>query len=174
MHAEQKLPVVILRPGVVVGDGTSPFHSGLGFFNTEQHCIGWNNGKNPLPFVLVEDVASAIRGAIVAENIEGRCYNLVGDVRPTARAYVEDLARTLRRPLRFHPQSPTFLWLEDMGKWLVKRATGRAVPMPSRRDFLSRGMAASFDCSDAKRDLGWQPAADAERFHRAAIQVHAA
>jgi predicted dehydrogenase/nucleoside-diphosphate-sugar epimerase len=174
MHAEQKLPVVILRPGVVVGDGTSPFHSGLGFFNTDQHCIGWNDGKNPLPFVLVEDVASAIRGAIAAENIEGRCYNLVGDVRPTARAYVEDLARTLHRPLRFHPQSPTFLWLEDMGKWLVKRATGRAVPMPSRRDFLSRGMAARFDCSDAKRDLGWQPTADAERFHGAAIQVHAA
>ena len=81
--------------------------------------------------------------------------------------------RALDRPLRYHPQSPTFLWLEDVGKWLVKRATGRAVPMPSRRDFLSRGMTASFDCSDARRDLGWQPTADAGKFRHDAIAIHA-
>jgi nucleoside-diphosphate-sugar epimerase/predicted dehydrogenase len=173
LHATEKLPVTILRPGVVVGCGTSPFHSGLGFYNTEQHCIGWNDGQNPLPFVLVADVAGAILGAVRAAGIEGRCYNIVGDVRPTARAYIADLARTLGRPLRFHPQSPTWLWLEDCGKWLVKRATGRAVPLPSRRDFLSRGMTATFDCSDARRDLGWQPTADAGRFHAGAIAIHA-
>jgi nucleoside-diphosphate-sugar epimerase/predicted dehydrogenase len=173
LHATEKLPVVILRPGVVVGAGTSPFHSGLGFFNTEQHCIGWNDGRNPLPFVLVDDVAAAILGAVDAPGIEGRCYNLVGDVRPTARTYIADLAAALHRPLRYHPQSATGLWLEDMGKWLIKRATGRAVPRPSRRDFLSRGMTASFDCSDARRDLGWQPTADAGKFRHDAIAIHA-
>ncbi len=66
MHARESLPVCILRPGVVVGDGTSPFHSGIGFYNTEQHCIGWNDGRNPLPFVLVEDVAKAILLACTA------------------------------------------------------------------------------------------------------------
>jgi predicted dehydrogenase/nucleoside-diphosphate-sugar epimerase len=174
MHARENLAVTILRPGLVVGAGTSPFHSGLGFFNNEQHCIGWNAGKNPLPFVLVEDVASAILGAVRAQNIAGRCYNLAGDVRPTARAYIADLARALDRPLRYHPQAATELWLEDVGKWLIKRATGRAVPMPSRRDFLSRGMMATFDCSDAKRDLTWQPTADAATFHQRAIAIHAA
>ncbi len=173
MHAREHLPVTILRPGIVVGDGTSPFHSGVGFFNTEQHCIGWNAGKNPLPFVLVEDVAGAILGAIRADGIEGRCYNLAGDARPTARAYIADLALALGRPLRFHPQSATWLWGEDMGKWLIKRATGRAAPMPSRRDFLSRGMTATFDCADAKHDLNWRPTSDAKAFHDRAIAIHA-
>lgn len=173
LHASGNLPVVILRPGLVVGEGGVPFHSGLGFYNTEQHCIGWNDGRNPLPFVLVEDVAAAILGAIRAEAIEGRCYNLVGDVRPNARTYVAALAGALGRPLRYHPQSPTWLWLEDLGKWAIKRATGRRVPVPSRRDFLSRGMTATFDCDDAKRDLGWQPQADPERFLARAIGVHA-
>jgi nucleoside-diphosphate-sugar epimerase len=45
--------------------------------------------------------------------------------------------------------------------------------MPSRRDFLSRGMAATFDCADAKRDLGWQPEADADRFFARAVRVYA-
>ena len=37
----------------------------LGTFNNEQHCVGWNKGDNPLPLVLVDDVADAQR-AIVA------------------------------------------------------------------------------------------------------------
>ena len=173
LHAAEGLPVVILRPGVVVGEGSVPFHSGLGFYNAEQHCIGWNNGSNPLPFVLAGDVATAVLGAIRAEGIEGRCYNLVGDVRPNARTYVAALAETLHRPLRYHPQWPTWLWLEDMGKWAIKRVTGRQAPKPSRRDFLSRGMAATFDCSDAKRDLDWHPEADTDRFFARAVRVYA-
>jgi nucleoside-diphosphate-sugar epimerase/predicted dehydrogenase len=173
MHARQGLPVVILRPGLVVGEGTSPFHSGLGFYNTEQHCIGWNDGRNPLPFVLVEDVASAILGAMRADHIEGRCYNIVGDVRMTARDYTETLAHALGRPLHYHPQSPRFLWTEDTGKWLVKRATGRNVAAPSMRDFLSRGLMARFDCTDAQKDLGWSPVADRDAFIAQAITVHA-
>jgi len=173
LHAREGLPVTILRPGVVVGEGGPPLHSGLGMFNNDQHCIGWNDGRNALPFVLVEDVAAACVLACTAPGIEGRCYNLVGDVRPSARDYLADLARALGRPLRFHPQSPTRLWLVDVAKWVVKRATGRAVAMPSRRDFLSRGMAATFDIADAKRDLGWQPVADAAIFDARAVAVQA-
>ncbi len=173
MHANQGLPVVILRPGVVVGEGGAPFHSGVGLYNNDQHCIGWNAGRNPLPFVLAEDVADAVFRAAEAPGIDGRAYNIVGDVRMTARDYTAALANALGRPLRYHPQSARFLWLEDTGKWVVKRATGRDVAAPSVRDFLSRGMMAEFDISDAKRDLGWTPVADPARFIDRAIRVHA-
>jgi nucleoside-diphosphate-sugar epimerase len=166
------LKLVILRPGVVVGEGSSPFHSGLGLFNNDQHCIGWNAGRNPLPFVLAEDVADAILRACRAEGIDEKCYNLVGDVRQSAREYIAVLAATLNRPLRFHPQSATRLWLVECAKWLIKRLTGKHVAAPSRHDFLSRGMSASFDCSDAKRDLGWRPVADAAVFQARAIEIH--
>lgn len=173
MHARDGLPVVILRPGLVVGEGSAPLHAGLGFFNNDQHVIGWNDGRNPLPFVLVGDVAEAILLACQAEGVEGKCYNLVGDVRPNAREYVAELGRVLGRPLRFHPQRATGLWVEDLGKWLIKRAGGRKAPLPSRRDLLSRGLDARFDCEDAKRDLGWRPVADRAEFMWQAIGVHA-
>ncbi|WP_372623263.1 NAD-dependent epimerase/dehydratase family protein [Falsiroseomonas sp.] len=174
MHAAERLPVCILRPGLVVGEGTSPFHSGLGFYNNDQHCIGWNDGRNPLPFVLVGDVAEAILLACRAgPEIEGRCYNLVGDVRPSARDYIADLGRALGRPLRFHPQRPLALWGGEVAKWVIKRAGGRKVPLPSRRDILSRGLAARFDCADAILDLGWRPTADPAAFAAQAIAVHA-
>jgi len=173
MHRDQHLPVCILRPGLVVGEGTSPFHSGLGFFNNDQHCIGWNEGRNPLPFVLVEDVADAICLSLQAKSIEGRSYNLVGGVRPTAREYLRDLARAVERPLRFHPKSPYALYCEEIGKWVVKRATGRVVPPPSLRDLLSRGLKAEFDCSDVERDFGWRPVNDKDTFLNRAIWIHA-
>ena len=173
MHADQRLPVVILRPGVVVGEGGLPFHSGVGLYNNDQHAIGWNAGTNPLPFVLAEDVADAVYRATQAPGIEGRAYNLVGDVRLTAREYTAALAGALGRPLRYHPQSARFLWAEDMGKWVVKRATGRAVAAPALRDFLSRGMMAAFDTADVKRDLGWAPVADRAVFVDRAVKVHA-
>lgn len=165
-------PAIVLRPGLVVGEGASPFHSGLGTFNSEQHCLGWNEGDNPLPFVLAEDVARAIALACQRPDLAGRCFNLVGDVRPTARAYVNELGRALGRPLRFHGQSPLKLWAVEEAKWLVKRIGGRKVAPPSLRDLRSRGLVARFDTADVKRDLGWRPLADEAEFVRRAILVH--
>lgn len=173
VHRQLGLPVVLLRPGLVVGAGTSPFHGGLGFFNNDQYCVGWNDGRNALPWVLVTDCADAIVGALTSDQAVGRAYNLVGDVRPSAREYLADVAHVTGRPLRFVPSSPVALWLAEMGKWLVKRATGRRVDRPYLRDIRSRGISAAFDCSAAKRDLGWTPVADAQTFRKMAVLVHA-
>lgn len=173
VHRRLGLPVVLLRPGLVVGPGASPFHGGLGFFNNDQYCVGWNDGRNALPWVLVTDCATAIIGAMTSDQAVGRAYNLVGDVRPSAREYLADVAQVTGRPLKFVPSSPVALWLAEMGKWLVKRVTGRRVQRPYLRDIRSRGIAAAFDCSQAKRDLNWAPVADAQVFRKAAVMIHA-
>ncbi len=166
------LSFVLLRPGVVMGQGTSPFHGGLGFFNNDQYCIGWNEGSNPLPWVLVGDCAKAVVAALTAEAAVGKTYNLVGDVRPSAREFIANLSRSLGRPLCFVPSRPMLLWLTEMGKWLIKRTTGRSVPRPYLRDIRSRGLVARFDCNAAKDDLGWRPVSDAVEFQRQAVVVH--
>ena len=166
------LDLVILRPGLVVGSGTAALHGGLGFFNNEQHVIGWNGGANPLPFVLVEDVADAIIRALTARHIAGRAYNLVGDVRPTAREFVKLLATATGRPIAYHPQSVDWLYAAELFKWVIKRATGKSVDKPARRDLVSRGLGARFDCDDAKHDLDWHPVADRGLFVAGAIDIH--
>jgi predicted dehydrogenase/nucleoside-diphosphate-sugar epimerase len=172
-YSEEGLPVTILRPSVVVGEGGQLLHSGLGFFNNEQHIMGWNRGQNALPFVLVTDVAEAIWLATRApKEVLGRCYNLVGDVRPCAREYIRIVADTQGRAFRFHPQSPTKLWVGELSKGLVKRLKSRAATGASLRDILSRGMTAEFDNNDAKHDLGWQPVADRDVFYSAAVPLH--
>ncbi|MBV8120209.1 MAG: NAD-dependent epimerase/dehydratase family protein [Alphaproteobacteria bacterium] len=172
-HNNEGLPVCIVRPGIVVGEGGVVAHGGLGFFNNEQHCIGWNAGRNPLPFVLAEDVAVAIWRACVTDSAVGRSYNLVGDVRLSAREYIAELADALERPLRFHPKSTTVLWVQELTKWILKRTTRRDLSAPpSRRDLLSRGLLATFDCSDAQQDLDWRPIADRKYFIKHGIHVY--
>ena len=57
MHRTQALPVVIFRPGIVIGRGGDPFHFGVGRF-TEGICEVWGDGNNTLPLRLVTDVAA--------------------------------------------------------------------------------------------------------------------
>ena len=93
-------------------------------------------------------------------------------MRPNAREFVALLAGATGRPLIFHPQSPDWLYTAELFKWGVKRATGRNVDKPSKRDFLSRGLTANFDCADAKRDLDWHPVTDRAAFIARAVDIH--
>ena len=170
--AEGTLPVSILRPAIVVGAGGTPYHTGVGLFNNERHCMGWDDGRHPLPFVLGEDVASAVLAATQKDGILGRCYNLAGDVRLSAREYIAELAKATGRPIVFHAQSPGLMYFSELAKWSIKRIGGRKVAIPSKRDLLSRGMAATMDCSDVKAALDWAPVSDRESFIARSILIH--
>lgn len=165
LHRQKGLPVTIQRPGVVVGEGASPFHSGLGLFNNDQHCMGWNAGRNPLPFVLVEDVASAIIASLkVGDQVHGRSDNIVGLVPMSAIDYLEELRQIIGRPLHFHPQYVWWQQQAELIKWGIKYAGGKRAPLPSAHDLRSRGMTARFDISETMRLLNWQPNGDRQTF----------
>ncbi|MDB5452811.1 MAG: putative dehydrogenase, partial [Caulobacteraceae bacterium] len=114
---------------------------------------------------------TAIDKATTATVLEGRCFNLVGDVRPSATEFLAELGKATGRPLRFHPVSPGLLWASELEKWIIKRVGGRDTPPPALRELRSRGLVASFDCDDAKRDFGWTPVSDRELFYRLALGV---
>ncbi|MEL6369432.1 MAG: NAD-dependent epimerase/dehydratase family protein [Pseudomonadota bacterium] len=175
MLTQQAVPVVILRPAVVVGEGGSPFHSALGAYENETHCAGWNAGRNPLPFVLAEDVADAIIKSLEAdlETVKNKTFNLAGDVRWSARQYTEELANGLRRPLKFHGSQVRMLMAMEWLRWSVKKVAGRkGIMEPSDRDIRSRGMVAHIDTTEEKRLLDWHPCADEAMFRARAIDVH--
>jgi nucleoside-diphosphate-sugar epimerase len=167
------LPVVIARPGVVVGLGGMLSHAGAGTWPTDLCCLGWGQGTNPLPFVLVDDVARALEAAMDAPGIEGMEFNLAGDVRLTAREWVAALAERSLRNFRYYPQSYFKLEAIEVGKWLIKCAARRKEnPFPSFRDLRSRSLVTNLDCTAAKKLLGWRPCADREEFLRQAVDVH--
>jgi predicted dehydrogenase/nucleoside-diphosphate-sugar epimerase len=164
MHRTKQLPVVIVRPGIVLGQGGNPFHWGVGKF-AEGLCEVWGDGKNRLPLVLVQDVAAALVRCSQTEGIDGRSYNLVDVPLLSAQEYLWELQRIAGIKLTVHYRSIARFYFADLLKWAVKLAVGHPDRgrRPSYRDWESRTQKAIFDCSRAREELGWAPSSDRQR-----------
>jgi len=163
LKRDRGLPLAIFRPGIVIGKGGSPFHWGIGMWTANAVCRIWGRGDNPLPIVLVDDVARALVKAVDAEGVIGESLNLVGPALLTARDYIAELEKAARTKLDVRSKSPWAFYGADMLKWFIKvliRHPERR--LPSLRDWRSRTQRAVFDCAKAKRLLGWSPASERE------------
>ena len=170
LHRERGLPVVILRPGIVIGRGGSPFHWGVGMWSWNAVCQVWGRGRNPLPFVLVEDVARALMAALSTPGIEGESFNLVAETDLTAFDYLEALESYGRVSFQKFPTPPWRFYAADLTKWIVKKIVRHPDRRrPSYRDWETRTQRARFDCSKARDVLGWTPVCSRDELVRRGI-----
>jgi nucleoside-diphosphate-sugar epimerase/predicted dehydrogenase len=165
MHRTKGLPVVIYRPGIVIGRGGNPFHWGVGFWPSLGVCQVWGNGTCKLPLVLVADVAQAMVRGIQATGIEGHSYNLVDAPLLTAREFLAELQRIAGMTLEIQYRPIFAFYMIDLIKWVLKLAIRHPdrYRIPSYFDWESRSQRAHFDCSRARQELGWKPASDRQR-----------
>ena len=169
------LPVTIVRPGVVVGQGTPMQHSGFGLWVRDNHCVGWGAGENEIPLVWVDDVADAMVRLTQHEgsDLDGKALNLCARVPLNAREIVDELRSTTGRDLCFHPRSLGLSQTMEIGKWLVKLAGRRpGLEFPSWRDLKARALDRPFSSRTAREVLGWQPVEDKEEFLERAIRIY--
>jgi nucleoside-diphosphate-sugar epimerase len=173
LHDEGALPVVIFRPGIVVGAGNKLSHPGIGNWQSPTFCEALGSGRTPLPLVLVEDVARALLLAKDAPGIEGRAFNLVGDVRLSAVEYVEAAGQRTLRNFRLRPTSLAGLQAFELLLWLAKAVLRPETnSWPSYYELKVAAKKAQIDCSAAKSVLGWRPVADREEFLERAMDCH--
>jgi nucleoside-diphosphate-sugar epimerase len=113
----------------------------------------------------VDDVVSALISALQKTGLEGKSFNLVGDVRLSVAEYIAALRGISQRDIRVHRQSILKWTTIEFMKWAVKAIAGK--PNNSRlsyHEFAYRSLASPFDCTLAKQVLGWNPVSDRERF----------
>ncbi|MBW2108100.1 MAG: NAD-dependent epimerase/dehydratase family protein [Deltaproteobacteria bacterium] len=169
-HRSHGLPLVLFRPGIVVGQGGSPYHSGVGQWSRDNVCAYWGDGRNALPFVLVEDVCDALARVVEIEGLEGEVFNLVGDVRLSAREYVRHLRRISNRNITAFPYPMNLCFASECFKTAIKALTGaHKDSLLSYRDLANRSILAAFDNRKAKEKLGWQPCAEPDLFANKAL-----
>lgn len=171
-HAKSGLPVVVFRPAIVVGRGGTLCHSGIGTWRDSTCCAIVGKGRHPLAFVLVQDVAVAFLAAMDAPDIEGRTFNLAGDVRPSAIEMVHHMRERSRRNFRAYPQSLYKLHAVSWFKHLIKLMVGKESQRPHWHNLKCEQVRTQLDCSAAKKHLGWKPVSDQETFLREAIDAH--
>ena len=165
MHRTAGLPVVIVRPGIVIGEGGNPFHWGVGKWSSEGLVETWGDGNNKLPLVLVDDVASGLVKAMDVPGIEGQSFNLIDLPILSAREYIHALEKMGGFQVEIHAPPIWRFYLADLAKWPIKLAVGHpdAQRVPSYSDWESRSQKATFDCNAARVVLGWEPVSDSER-----------
>ncbi len=163
LHKQKGLPLVIFRPGIVIGAGCPPAHWGVGMFQSDTRVQLWGNGLHKLPLVLVEDVADAMVLALDKECIEGQSFLLTDEPLLSGREYVDIITKESGTKIRVEPTPAWKFYLGDLLKEALKhliRHPNRKIP--SYRDWDSRSHRARYDSSKTKDVLGWRPAGTRE------------
>jgi nucleoside-diphosphate-sugar epimerase len=163
MHREQHLPLVIVRPGIVIGPGSTPWHPGVGRFLSETRLDYWGDGHAPLPLVLVDDVAAALALALTATGIDGQTLLLTSTPLLTAREYVAALAACTHSRIDGRTRAAWRNWAADLAKELAKNVARHPNRRwPSLHDWRCRSNRARYDSRATQQVLGWHPVADRE------------
>lgn len=171
MHHGQGLPLVIARPGIVVGEGGPLQHWGIGRWQGAGAVTIWGQGRNTLPFVLIDDVSDGLIRMMNVDGAVGQSFNLIGEPMMTARDYFDAIHKTLGARIRVRSGWMHGLFLADGVKYGLKRYALRrhGVIRASLRDWQSRGHYAPFQIDHPKQVLGWKPEKDRDVFIQKAI-----
>jgi len=171
LHRTRGLPLIVARPGIVVGGDGPLQHWGIGRWHGAGAVKLWGNGRNILPFVLADDLSEGLIAMMDHPQAIGQSFNLVGEPMLTARDYFDAIHARLNARIRVRTGHLTALWAADGVKYALKRYGLRRsdAQRPSLADWRSRAHLARFDNARPKAVLGWHPTADREAFLRAAI-----
>lgn len=170
LHRDRGLPLVIARPGIVVGHGGPLQHWGIGRWHGAGAVRIWGHGRNILPFVLIDDVVDGLVRMIDAP-VEGQSFNLIGEPMLSARGYFDAIHEALGAKIRVVPGNLHSFYAADAVKYLLKKHVLRrhGVIRPSLADWKSRAHFSPFVNARPKEILGWHPEADRARFVEKAI-----
>jgi nucleoside-diphosphate-sugar epimerase/predicted dehydrogenase len=161
MHRERGLPVVITRPGIVIGPGGPPLHPGVAMWHHGSVCELCGKGNTPLPIVTVQDTADGLVRCMEVNDIDGESFNLVGAPIMTANQYIDEVER--RAGIRFTrcAKAPWRFFLSDSVKYGVKLLVRAPEPRPpSYRAWEGRRGGAQWDHTRTVQRLGWHPTND--------------
>jgi nucleoside-diphosphate-sugar epimerase len=166
LEREKQLPLVIARPGIVIGEGGPLQHWGIAMWRGATACMLWGEGRNTMPFVLVDDVADGLVLAMENEDAKGQSFNLIGDPMLSGKDYFAEIGAAYGVSMRAQATPIWVYFTVDVAKyWLKRLLAGKSgITKPSYRDWKSRAQFSPYENSKAKKQLGWMPESDREAF----------
>jgi len=153
---KNRLPIVCLRPGTILGPGGEVFTPMMGLHAGKNLFIVIGRGGFVLPLVYIDNLVDAIIAAIERKEAGGQVFNLVEEDTVSKKEYVERLLKKLypRAAFIFLPYGIihfVVLLLEIVMKLAGKKAFFTSYRLTSSQKNII------YDSSRIRRELGWAP-----------------
>jgi len=149
------LPGVIVRPGVIYGEGGPALSARVGL--KVGPLFLHLGGRAWLPLTYVENCADAIVLAGLKEGIEGEVINVTDDELLRASQYRRRYSRHVARLRSVTVPYPLLLLLSSVLLWYHRVSHGQLPAVLTPYKVGAAWKHCRFDNSKAKKLLGWQP-----------------
>lgn len=156
--AEGGIEVVVVRPGLVFGPGSTPYLTHLPHLGTKRgdRYVVFGDGNVRLPLTYVGNTVDALIRAATVPEANRSVFTIVDDDPPTQREYVRHLSELTGRNLRVTSVPRAGAHLLGFGVESAARLA-RLTPPTTRRLLVGKTHKITYDCSRAKEVLGWSP-----------------
>ncbi len=148
------LPAVVVRPGQICGSGYESM-APYGTIAVAGRWIAVGSGRLTLPLVHVNDVVDGLIAAATQPTARGAIFHLVDSTPVTQRDYIVRCRETANGVLRAHYVPRALLLAAGAALELVGSLVRRNLPLTRYR--VRSINALTFDCTAARRQLGWEP-----------------
>lgn len=152
---QDRLPLVVVRPGVIYGPGRSPVTSRVGL--KLGPLLLRMGGHRPLPYTYVDNCASAVMLAGLVPGTDAEAYNIVDDELPTGRMILSRMRRHGRRVRSLgipqHAIDPLAAVCEFC---YAKRGRAGSAPM-TRYQAAALWSPLRYSNAKARHSLNWSP-----------------
>jgi nucleoside-diphosphate-sugar epimerase len=154
-HRKDKLPLVVVRPGVLFGTGRDCLSTRVGLrFGNLLLRMG---GDQQLPYTFVDNCAEAVRLAGSVPGIEGEVFNVVDDHLLTGRELLQQYRQAVR-PIRIVPIPQMAIKpLSWLCEWYHHWSGGQLPAILTPYKSLAHWKLLRYSNVKAKERLGWRP-----------------
>jgi nucleoside-diphosphate-sugar epimerase len=152
---EEKLPLVVIRPGVIFGPGRGIMSGRVGL--KMGNLLVRMGGVQKLPYTYVDNCARAVFQAGIVPKIEGQVLNVVDDDLPNAKQIVREARRSGQR-LR-QVVVPRFLIHKccALYEWYSRWSRGQLPPVLTTHKSKAMWKTLRYSNEKAKKLLEWRP-----------------
>jgi len=155
---EYHLPLVLLRPGVIIGPGAVELPLRVGMQMKQlQGLVIHVGGSNIIPITYVDNCAEAAVLAGVKPGIEGETFNVVDDDLPTSSVFLHRFKEVRKNTRSIWIPYSLMQVLSRILSWYSDYSQGQIPLIMTPHRVASTWKSFRFDNSKAKKLLGWKP-----------------
>lgn len=150
-----KLPLCIVRPGLVYGPGRAEFLADAGFRVADGLVLVVGLGGRRLGLSYVDNLVDALLLAGQHENSCGKTYHIIDPDQPTVRRYIQAYRQASgKRLIMLYIPTPLWTLGLDLLDGLLRLVRGSSPNLAYRLRSIARGP--QYDTTRAQEELGWQ------------------